>query len=134
MSSRYRVEYHLKSHRKDEFIDWVKGLLASPFVLHAVSHEGDYNDDLATTQRVRSQYADIFKDIEGLIKDKIEFDSRNMSQDEIEDGASSQSLNILGQSRLNLLVPSIGTFFTELPLEQAFLWEDSQGPFRRVEW
>ncbi|AJT87760.1 Isn1p [Saccharomyces cerevisiae YJM1129] len=126
MSSRYRVEYHLKSHRKDEFIDWVKGLLASPFVLHAVSHEGDYNDDLATTQRVRSQYADIFKDIEGLIKDKIEFDSRNMSQDEIEDGASSQSLNILGQSRLNLLVPSIGTFFTELPLEQAFLWEDSQ--------
>lgn len=141
MSSRYRVEYHLKSHRKDEFIDWVKGLLASPFVLHAVSNEGDENDDLATTQRVRSRYAEIFKDIEQLIDNKIEFDSRfgetgyGVEDDEIISNGNEQldysneedgQRVSFGQSRLNLLVPTIGTFFTKLPLEKAFLFEDSK--------
>ncbi|CAB4252335.1 similar to Saccharomyces cerevisiae YOR155C ISN1 Inosine 5'-monophosphate (IMP)- specific 5'-nucleotidase [Maudiozyma barnettii] len=121
MSSRYRVEYHLKSHRKDEFIEWIKGLLATPFVLHAVSpvEEGD---DLTTTQRVKSKYADILKDIEQLIINKIEFDEHNISIS----GAYLNGSSPDAKSRLNMLVPSIGTFFTELPLERAFLWEDSQ--------
>ncbi|KAL3233194.1 IMP-specific 5'-nucleotidase 1 [Nakaseomyces bracarensis] len=126
MSSRYRVEYHLKSHRKDGFIDWIKGLLASPFVLHAVSHDGDDNDELTTTQRVRSQYAEIFKDIEALIADKIAFDVRNNQYRQYEDATNDEAAIPLGQPRLDLLVPTIGTFFTELPLEKAFLWEDSR--------
>lgn len=120
MSSRYRVEYHLKSHRKDEFIDWIKGLLATPFVLHAVSHDEEDTEDLTTSQRIKSQYAEILKDIEQLILNKIEFDAMNLCNDENYLNESS-----LGTSRLNLLVPSIGTFFTPLPLEKAFLWEDS---------
>lgn len=120
MSSRYRVEYHLKSHRKDEFIDWIKGLLATPFVLHAISHDEEDTEDLTTTQRVKSQYAEILKDVEELIANKIEFDERNRVEgdDDLIDGT-------VGRSRLNSLVPSIGTFFTKLPLEKAFLWEDS---------
>lgn len=121
MSSRYRVEYHLKSHRKDGFVDWIKGLLATPFVLHAVSHD---LDDLTTTQRVRSQYAEIFKDIASLVTNKIEFDLRNGQLDEEDDNDIKYEL--MGKSRLNQLVPTIGSFFTELPLEKAFLWEDSQ--------
>ena len=121
MSSRYRVEYHLKSHRKDEFIEWIKGLLATPFVLHAVS-PGEEEDDLTTTQRVKSKYADILKDIEDLILNKIEFDKHNIAMS----GAYLNECNPEAKSRLNMLVPSIGTFFTELPLERAFLWEDSQ--------
>lgn len=121
MSSRYRVEYHLKSHRKDEFVDWIKGLLATPFVLHAVSHDVD---DLTTTQRVRSQYAEIFKDIEGLVASKIDFDSRNGQLEENDD--TEVKYDLMGKSRLNQLVPSIGNFFTELPLEKAFLHEDAQ--------
>ncbi|CCD23784.1 IMP 5'-nucleotidase NDAI_0C01230 [Naumovozyma dairenensis CBS 421] len=145
MSSRYRVEYHLKSHRKDEFIDWIKGLLAAPFVLHAISNissQDDNDDDLVTTQRVKSQYADIFKDIERLIQNKIEFDQafqnelENTNNDEEEnannddsdaergDVETKKTYAIMGKSRLNLLVPSIGTFFTELPLEEAFLSDD----------
>lgn len=120
MSSRYRVEYHLKSHRKDEFIDWIKGLLATPFVLHAVSHDEEDTEDLTTSQRVKSQYAEILKDVELLITNKIEFDAKSLSNDEKYLNESS-----IGRSRLNLLVPSIGTFFTPLPLEKAFLWEDS---------
>ncbi|CCF57514.1 hypothetical protein KAFR_0C05230 [Kazachstania africana CBS 2517] len=120
MSSRYRVEYHLKSHRKDEFIEWIKGLLATPFVLHAVSHDEEDTDDLATTQRIKSQYAEILKDVEQLIKNKIEYDLRVENND-----SNYLNKSSLGKSRLNLLVPTIGTFFTELPLEKAFLWEDS---------
>ena len=41
MTSRYRVEYALKSHRRDEFIEWIKGLLATPFVLHADDSHAD---------------------------------------------------------------------------------------------
>lgn len=121
MSSRYRVEYHLKSHRKDGFVDWIKGLLATPFVLHAVSHDVD---DLTTTQRVRSQYAEIFKDIQNLVANKIDFDARNGQLEEDDD--TEVRYDLMGKSRLNQLVPSIGSFFTELPLEKAFLWEDSQ--------
>lgn len=126
MSSRYRVEYHLKSHRKDGFIDWIKGLLAAPFVLHAVSHDGDDNDELATTQRVRSQYAEIFKDIESLVSDKILFDERNDQYRQYIESNDVEEVIPLGQPRLDLLVPTIGTFFTQLPLEKAFLWEDAR--------
>ncbi|GMM54071.1 IMP 5'-nucleotidase [Maudiozyma humilis] len=121
MSSRYRVEYHLKSHRKDEFIEWIKGLLATPFVLHAVS-PGAEDDDLTTTQRVKSKYADILKDIELLILNKIEFD---LNHEELI-GSLPMENAMTPKSRLNMLVPSIGPFFTPLPLERAFLWEDSQ--------
>lgn len=110
MSSRYRVEYHLKSHRKDGFIDWIKGLLAAPFVLHAVSHDGDDNDELATTQRVRSQYAEIFKDIESLVSDKILFDERNDQYRQYIESNDVEEVIPLGQPRLDLLVPTIGTF------------------------
>lgn len=115
------MEYHLKSHRKDGFVDWIKGLLATPFVLHAVSHDVD---DLTTTQRVRSQYAEIFKDIQNLVANKIDFDSRNGQLEENDD--TEVRYDLMGKSRLNQLVPTIGSFFTELPLEKAFLWEDSQ--------
>lgn len=35
MTTRYRVEYALKTHRRDQLIEWIKGLLAVPFVLHS---------------------------------------------------------------------------------------------------
>ena len=44
MTTRYRVEYALKTHRRDQLIEWIKGLLAVPFVLHAqptVAYEDD---------------------------------------------------------------------------------------------
>ena len=115
------MEYYLKSHRKDGFIEWIKGLLATPFVLHAISHDEEDTVDLTTTQRVKSPYAEIFKDVETLILNKIEFDRHNAINDE-----SFLNESSLGRSRLNLLVPTIGPFFTPLPLEKAFLWEDSQ--------
>ncbi|AMD22518.1 HHL252Wp [Eremothecium sinecaudum] len=101
MSSRYRVDYHLKSHRKDEFIQWIKGLLSVPFVLHAVNNHAVAQD----------KYRRIFKDVESLVQERIELQGNNGE---------------LHVSRLQLLVPTIGEFFTGLPLSEAFLLQDQK--------
>jgi len=68
MTSRYRVEYHLKSHRRDELIEWIKGLLVVPFVL---VRELPSTFDNVTSQEsmVKDRYASVFSDVEGLIND-----------------------------------------------------------------
>ncbi|KAL2709740.1 IMP-specific 5''-nucleotidase 1 [Kluyveromyces marxianus] len=100
MSSRYRVEYNLKAHRKDAFIEWIKGLIAVPFVLQTGTESG--------ADKLYLQYRSIFGDIERLISEKIEIDNERISGMSLED------------SRLDQLVPQIGTFFTPLPLVEAF--------------
>ena len=122
MTSRYRVEYALKSHRRDEFIEWIKGLLAVPFVLHSRHNKFDFKvnhidedsllEEERCTQEVTRRYLEIFNDIEQLVEGSrrlsaLEPDSRNAS-------------------RLNQLVPTVGQFFTELPLQDAFAIEDSR--------
>ena len=68
MTSRYRVEYHLKSHRRDELIEWIKGLLVVQFVLvrelpfTTANVQSDEN-------LVRDRYSSVFADVEGLIDD-----------------------------------------------------------------
>lgn len=32
MSSHYNITYHLRTHKRDPFIEFIKGLLLSPFV------------------------------------------------------------------------------------------------------
>jgi hypothetical protein len=68
MTSRYRVEYHLKSHRRDELIEWIKGLLVVPFVL--VRELPSTIDNVASQESiVKDRYASVFSDVEGLIED-----------------------------------------------------------------
>lgn len=35
MTSRYTVNYHLTAHKRDAFIEFIKSLLRTPFVLHS---------------------------------------------------------------------------------------------------
>ncbi|CAR24734.1 IMP 5'-nucleotidase [Lachancea thermotolerans CBS 6340] len=110
MPSRYRVEYQLKSHRKDELIEWIKGLLAVPFVLHSASH------DPAARQILRQRYAEVFVAVEALIDEQVSVGKLARQSEDRE--------FLVGRTRLAQLVPSIGPFFTRLPLRQAFLHED----------
>ncbi|KAL3484264.1 IMP-specific 5-nucleotidase [Aspergillus germanicus] len=113
MTTRYRVEYALKSHRRDQLIEWIKGLLAVPFVLHSqpTTIQVEHGERLAeVAQDTHQRYAEIFRDVEGLLNDHI--------QHEREEAA--------GKSKLRLLVPSVGTFFTNLYLEEAFKYQDRQ--------
>ncbi|KAH3127211.1 IMP 5'-nucleotidase [Aspergillus fumigatus] len=76
MTTRYRVEYALKSHRRDQLIEWIKGLLAVPFVLHsqptAVYQEHSENL-VAVAADTHQRYAEIFRDVEKLIDDHNAF-------------------------------------------------------------
>lgn len=112
MTTRYRVEYALKSHRRDSFIEWIKGLTATPFVLHAGSNNffriGDESKYAADARR---KYAEIFSDVEELVGEQI-YDQQ------VGYGG--------GTSRLKQMVPSIGVFFTPLPLERAFYVQDEK--------
>ncbi len=113
MTTRYRVEYALKTHRRDQLIEWIKGLLAVPFVLHSqptvtFDEHGSVLANMATTAHKR--YAEIMHDVEGLINDHI----------------SHQENGTHGRSKLKLLVPSVGVFFTPLLLEAAFIFQDNR--------
>lgn len=71
MTTRYRVEYALKTHRRDQFIEWIKGLLAVPFVLHSqptgvFEAKGSITDMAIESHR---RYAEIMKDVEEMIDD-----------------------------------------------------------------
>lgn len=132
MTSRYRVEYALKVHRRDEFIEWIKALLAVPFVLHAdvenydsdfIEHYKDieaYEEYLLSREdtialECQKRYQEIFSDVERLVDHAIAIDKLQEKEP-----------NHFGTSRLRKLVPSLGKFFTSLPLTEAFLIEDTR--------
>ncbi|KAF2843626.1 IMP-specific 5'-nucleotidase-like protein 1 [Patellaria atrata CBS 101060] len=113
MTTRYRVEYALKTHRRDQLIEWIKGLLAVPFVLHSqptavFEPRPETSDQMAIGAHRR--YAEIMRDVEDLINDHI----------------AHQNAGKQDRSKLKLLVPSVGTFFTPLLLHDAFVYQDAR--------
>ncbi|KAL2273167.1 hypothetical protein FJTKL_04907 [Diaporthe vaccinii] len=113
MTSRYRVEYALKTHRRDQLIEWIKGLLAVPFVLHSQPQgvflgRGQAPSLEHMAEESARRYAEICKDVEVMIDNHI--------------GLQNDDSPL--PSKLKLLVPTVGTFFTRLPLEAAFKFQD----------
>ncbi|KAI1501603.1 IMP-specific 5-nucleotidase [Biscogniauxia marginata] len=109
MTTRYRVEYALKTHRRDQFIEWIKGLLAVPFVLYSqptgVFTAGGFSVTQMSEEAHR-RYAEIMRDVEVMLDDHIAHQGNPVP------------------SKIKLLVPTIGDFFTRLPLEAAFKFQD----------
>ncbi|KAG7128575.1 hypothetical protein HYQ46_010239 [Verticillium longisporum] len=58
MTTRYRVEYALKTHRRDQFIEWIKGLLAVPFVLYS-QPTGDRKRYISSRRYVSTSFNDV---------------------------------------------------------------------------
>ncbi|XWW94208.1 hypothetical protein V2A60_002151 [Cordyceps javanica] len=110
MTTRYRVEYALKTHRRDQFIEWVKGLLAVPFVLYSqpTGLVGDGTSIAKMSEEAHRRYAEIMRDVEMMIDDHI----------------ARQNQDSPIPSKLGMLVPTAGPFFTRLPLEAAFKYQD----------
>ncbi|KAJ6444149.1 IMP-specific 5'-nucleotidase 1 [Purpureocillium lavendulum] len=122
MTTRYRVEYALKTHRRDQFIEWVKGLLAVPFVLYSqpTGMLGDDTNISKMEEEAHRRYAEIMRDVEMMIDDHIVRQKQNQLQ--VQDGVSSLLPPV--PSKLGMLVPTAGPFFTRLPLEAAFKYQD----------
>lgn len=93
-------------------IEWIKGLLAVPFVLLSqpttIHEDGPSLGEMESDARAR--YAQIMRDVEQLVDDHIRHQRAGTPE----------------LSKLKLLVPSIGSFFTSLPLEAAFLKQDDR--------
>ncbi|KIW08277.1 uncharacterized protein PV09_01197 [Verruconis gallopava] len=118
MTTRYRVEYALKTHRRDQLIEWIKGLMAVPFVLHS-QPTAIFEPQKESTEKeatiAQRRYVEIMRDVEELINDHI----------------AHQRAGTHDRSKLKLLVPSVGVFFTPLNLHDAFLYQDSK---RFISW
>ncbi|GAB0133188.1 IMP 5'-nucleotidase [Epichloe bromicola] len=125
MTTRYRVEYALKTHRRDQFIEWVKGLLAVPFVLYSqpTGVPGDDASVVRMSEEAHRRYAEIMRDVELMIDDHILRQKQCQSQNQGQDGTMAGLFSPV-PSKLGMLVPTAGPFFTRLPLEAAFKYQD----------
>lgn len=109
MSSNYRVNYQLRAHKRDAFIEFIKAMLMTPFVLHAKPRydlelsENEVNSHSIDANEAR--FAEILLRVEELV----------------EEHRRKTSLGVREHSQLYRLVPSVGNFFTPLPLKTAFL-------------
>ena len=142
MTTRYRVEYALKTHRRDQLIEWIKGLLAVPFVLHsqptAAYDDSDERRDVLVkmASTARRRYGEIFRDVcsrkkkeeekKRVSRQRLTGKSSHQVEDLINDHISHQSDGTHTRSKMKLLVPSVGVFFTPLLLEEAFEHQDRQ--------
>ncbi|KAE9968645.1 hypothetical protein EG328_007331 [Venturia inaequalis] len=118
MTTRYRVEYALKTHRRDQLIEWIKGLLAVPFVLHSqptAIFEAQKESSGKMAQVAQRRYLEIMRDVEVLISDHIDH----------------QNQGTHNRSKLKMLVPTVGIFFTPLDLHDAFKYQDDK---RFISW
>ena len=72
------------------------------------------------------RYAEIMLDVEHMIDDHSEFHPTSFPQalSSKSSPVEHQNVGTDGQSKLKLLVPSIGMFFTRLPLADAFRYQD----------
>ncbi|RHZ46827.1 hypothetical protein Glove_606g94 [Diversispora epigaea] len=111
MTSMYTINYALRAHKRDPFIEFIKGMLMTPFVLHAkpIPHDPLEKEDGLVEECVMdsnvARYCDILSSIEELINEHIR----------------KQIKGVPDQSRLRRLVPSVSTFHTKLPLRESFL-------------
>ncbi|KAI8585935.1 IMP-specific 5-nucleotidase [Geranomyces variabilis] len=106
MTSLYSINYHTRAHKRDAFIEFIKSLLLTPFVLHTRPTISTNEYGTAASKR----YCEILQCVEELIADHMEH----------------QDQDLLELSRLSTLVPSIGRFFTTLPLKASFMRQDAK--------
>lgn len=69
-------------------------------------HEDDKPTVAQMAQNAHERYSQIMRDVEGLIADHLAHTKRGTES----------------RSKLKLLVPTVGTFFTALPMKDAFEW------------
>ncbi|OZJ04423.1 hypothetical protein BZG36_02921 [Bifiguratus adelaidae] len=119
MTSTYRINYQLKSHKRDALIEFIKTCLQTSFVLYDESDYDDRDADLKQQRAARKEqkiqlnlrrYTEVMESVEALIQDHIACHQKGIPE----------------HSRLFRLVPTVSTFFTPLPLKDAFLKANAQ--------
>lgn len=135
----------MSEYATNKVTEWIKGLLAVPFVLHS-QPTGVFEEREGSVEQMAEgahrRYEEIMLDVERMIDDHsalphaphlalynqvLPFPQHNTASNQanvLTPPVAHQAVNLHGQSKLKLLVPSIGTFFTRLPLAAAFRYQD----------
>ncbi|KAH7042421.1 IMP-specific 5-nucleotidase [Linnemannia elongata] len=138
MTSSYRINYQLRAHKRDPLIEFIKGLLLTPFILHAKPRK-----PVLTSPPVNGNESIDTILATGTGTSNVNHDDRNDYQEEekpmvdanlqryleimksveamIEEHRRKAVKGVPEHSRLHRIVPSVASFFTPLPLEAAFL-------------
>ncbi|KAF9427958.1 IMP 5'-nucleotidase [Entomortierella beljakovae] len=136
MTSSYRINYQLRAHKRDPLIEFIKGLLLTPFVLHAKPRKPVLNSPLTlsshqligsaglggvhTQEDDRHDYQEEEKPmVDANLQRYLEI--MKSVEDMVEEHRRKASKGVPEHSRLHRIVPSVASFFTPLPLESAFL-------------
>lgn len=61
-----------QAHRRDALIEFIKGLLAVPFVLHSQPTASSAASFAAAAAEAHRRYREIMRDVEGLVNDHSE--------------------------------------------------------------
>ncbi|KAF8932422.1 IMP-specific 5-nucleotidase [Dissophora ornata] len=142
MTSSYRINYQLRAHKRDPLIEFIKGLLLTPFVLHAKPRKPVLNSSVVPGGLSSGQTSGA-NNSGGSNTGGGNDDEKNDYQEEekpmvdanlqryleimksveamIEEHRRKAVKGVPEHSRLHRIVPSVATFFTPLPLEAAFL-------------
>ncbi|KAF9287044.1 IMP 5'-nucleotidase [Mortierella alpina] len=139
MTSSYRINYQLRAHKRDPLIEFIKGLLLTPFILHAKPRkpvlnsplvDGDLNvqgESGSSGGGQQSSNDDDKNDYQEEEKPMVDANLQRyleiMKSVEvmIEEHRRKALKGVPEHSRLHRIVPSVASFFTPLPLEAAFL-------------
>ncbi|KAJ1917208.1 IMP 5'-nucleotidase [Mycoemilia scoparia] len=142
MASVYRATYHLRSHKRDNLIEFVKSMLLTPFVLHSTTpptagdpitdvdrEEAEIVRSVVQSKRPTTTQSQLSK--EASVRESQaqarEYNIQRMAEilgniEELITEHREMELRGLGKySRLHRMVPTIGNFYTALPLKEAFL-------------
>ncbi|CAG8839097.1 5297_t:CDS:2, partial [Racocetra persica] len=81
------INYALRAHKRDPFIEFIKGMLMTPFVLHAkpVPPKGDSTDNYVNVDENQmdanvTRYCDILSSIEELINEHIRKEKKGVPE------------------------------------------------------
>ncbi|KAF9931439.1 IMP 5'-nucleotidase [Mortierella antarctica] len=139
MTSSYRINYQLRAHKRDPLIEFIKGLLLTPFILHAKPRKPVFNSPLvegnlngqdgsgSSGGGQQSNSDDDKNDYQEEEKPMVDANLQRyleiMKSVEvmIEEHRRKALKGVPEHSRLHRIVPSVASFFTPLPLEAAFL-------------
>lgn len=102
-----------------------------PFVLYSqpTGIVGDGTSIAKMSEEAHRRYAEIMHDVEMMIDDHSKRNPRARSHSPSKDGTNTLTVARQNQdsripSKLGMLVPTAGPFFTRLPLEAAFKYQD----------
>jgi len=119
----HRITVHSFLQKRDPLIEFIKGLLLTPFILHAKPRKPVLNSPVGGGADLPEERNDYQEEDKPMVDANLQRYLEIMKSVEVmvEEHRRKALKGVPEHSRLHRIVPSVATFFTSLPLEAAFL-------------